>query len=302
MADENTSVEPEDDAVVVQDEVGNDEKAHEELVGKVATMLNRDEWGDERTEDETPVSDSADEKPSAKDEKPALDKEVLARAEAAGLNKDLAKALSQSGQLEETLAAFDRKLVERIQSDTTEKQSNQREDSPPEQTEEDHSDIPELDPDVYDEEIIKRDKFHKDRIDRLESQLNELIQEKQAAFDDWFDGTLQDLGYDLADEDKCQKTFKAYEGICKAMGVAPEKQDAAMVQRAHAAMFPEEANKQSQKQTVKRLKDAEGKFLSSSKPKGEPPARERTDEEVHGELVSNVKAYLKKQGVEMSGY
>ena len=68
-----------------------------------------------------------------------------------------------------------------------------------------------------------------------------------------------------------------------------------------AAMFPEEVFKQAQKQTVDRLRDAEGKFLSSSRSGGAPPDKAQTEEECHSQLVSNVASYLKKEGVQMSG-
>ena len=57
-----------------------------------------------------------------------------------------------------------------------------------------------------------------------------------------------------------------------------------------------------QQKTVDRLRDAEGKFISSAKPRGAPPAKDATDDEVHDQLVSNVTSYLKKEGVQMSGY
>jgi hypothetical protein len=74
-----------------------------------------------------------------------------------------------------------------------------------------------------------------------------------------------------------------------------------MVKRAHAAMYPQEVFKEKQRQTVDRLRDAQGKFLSSSSSKGGPPPKNATDEEVTEQLVSNVTSYLKEQGVEMSG-
>ena len=293
MSEENAPVE--DDATVVNDELAP-EKAHEDLVADVAKLIGRDEYGDdttvEATDNETPP-----EAEQAKDEEPALSKEILARAETAGLSKDLAENLHRNGQLEETLAAFDKVFVERFQSQQTE-EPKKREEDPPEATTEE---VPELDPDIYDEEIIKRDKFHKSRIDALEARLEEVLGDRQAEFDNWFDGELAELGYDVEDTEKCAKTFKAYQGLCEAQGIAPEKRDPEMVKRAHAAMYPNEAKKQEQKQALARERDAEGKFLPSSKPKGAPPAKELTPEESHSELVGNVARYLKKQGVDMYG-
>ena len=59
--------------------------------------------------------------------------------------------------------------------------------------------------------------------------------------------------------------------------------------------------KETQQQTVDRLRDSEGRFLPKSTPKGAPPAKPLSEEESHDELVSSVAAYLKKQGVQMSG-
>lgn len=305
--DKSPVVEPKDDATVVHDE-HDEEKAHADLVANVSKRLGRDEYGEPTVSksDETPPSEAKEADDSkAQDEKkdeqkPVLSKDTLERAEKAGLSQALAESLHQSGQLDQTLAAFDRVLVERFQSTETEK-PKRRDAEPSQEDAKAEDDVPDLDPDVYDEEIVKRDKFHKQRIDQLEAKLGELLQERQEAFDNWFDGTLTELGYDIADEDKCQKTFKAYQGICQAHGIDPSSRNQQMVERAHAAMFPDEVTKKAQQQTVDRLRDAEGKFLSSSKPKGAPPSKDATDEEVHDQLVSNVTSYLRKRGVQMSG-
>jgi hypothetical protein len=304
MSDETTTAtEPEDDATIVHDEAA-EEKAHEELVADVAKMLDSAESepteqpAEEPGEKETP---SEAEKP--KDEKPAEPSEDLqARAEGAGISKELAQTLHQAGHLEETLAAFDRTLIERFQSketETTEAKGEAPKEAPPKA--EDQEDAPELDPDAYDEELVKRDAYHKRRIDALETQVELLLQDRIDAFEKRFESVLTELGYDVADQAKCQKTYKAYCGICEAYDVNPESCDEAMVKRAHAAMFPEEVFKKAQKQTVDRLRDAEGKFLPKSQPRGAPPAKDATEEEVHDKLVSDVTTYLKEQGVQMSG-
>ena len=305
---------PVDDAVVVNDEQ-KAETSRQELVDKVSKALGRDEWGDKKddaksgvTDEPNPQSTAAETKteetpPEAKPEgedtakadKPALDAALQARAEKAGLSQDQAERLNQGGLLAETLTAFDKVLVERFQAEKPEKKE------PVTEAEEETEEMPELDPDIYDEEIIKRDRYHKSRIDNLESQLEGLLQDRQDAFDGWLDGSLTELGYDIKDEQKCQKTFKAYKGLCEANDVSPEKRDKALLERAHAAMYPEDVKKQEQQATINRLRDAEGKFLSSTRTSGEPPQRDLTPDEANDQLVSKVTSYLKKKGVEMSG-
>lgn len=305
--DTQTSIEePVDDAVVVHDEQ-TPEQANDDLVAKVAKKLGRDEWGNAEGDAASTVSDPAEsteetteETPSeeeSKDEKPVLSKDLQARAEKAGLDKDLAARLHQSGQLEDTLAAFDRTMIARFQGEP-EKPTVTKE--PVE--DEDQSDLPDLDPEIYDEEIVKRDRHHKERIDMLQTQLDILLQDRQEAFENWFDGVLSELGYDIEDVEKCQRTFKAYKGLCEANDVSPEKRDRALAERAHAAMFPDEVKKRNQKETVDRLRYAEGKFLTSSKAKGAPPPKNLTPDEAHDHLVSQVTSYLKKTGAKMSGY
>ena len=316
MSTDTKVQEPVDDAVVVNDEE-KAETSHKELVGKVSKMLGRDEWGDEKsdaksgaTDEPDPVSTAAETKetppepkaePEAKDETPALSADLKTRAEKAGFTEELAEQLHQSGQLENTLAAFDKVLVERFQADETKSKKSEEKSDTQEVVEEQTEEMPELDPDIYDEEIVKRDKYHKQRIDALESQLETLLQDREDAFEARFDGVLSELGYDIKDEEKCARTFKAYKGLCEANDVSPEKCDRSLIERAHAAMYPEDVKKQTQQETVNRLRDAEGKFLSSAKSTGAPPPRDMSPEEVHDQLVSNVATYLKKSGVEMSG-
>lgn len=317
------ATEPADDATVIHDEI-SEEKSNDELVSSVAKMLNRDDTGEPIAEStEAPASDKPGEKepPKAEEpegETPALSDDLHARAESAGLSKELAERLHQTGHLEETLAAFDRTLIERFQSheteDTTEETPDRRE-TPPKDVSpkepESKEDVPDLDPDIYDEELVKRDAYHKQRIDALEAHVKELVQERQSAFDRKFDGMVDELGHDdlfgkgrTVPKDKQtnrDKLYRAYEAVCQMHDVDPNDCDPQWGERALAAMFPEDVFKQAQRQTVDRLRDAEGKFLSSSAPKGAPPAKDATPEEAHGQLVSNVASYLKKKGVEMSG-
>lgn len=290
------SEELQDDAVIVNDEE-QQEKSHEELVAKVAKRVGRDEWGDSTEETPGDTPEETNETPSEEtpDETPALSDVLQARAEKAGLDKELAERLHQSGQLEATLAAFDRTMVERFQA-LPEKEIEPKE---PIVTEDE---LPELDPEIYDEDIVKRDRYYKQRMDQQQELIDQLLQDRQEAFDSWFDEVLTEMGYDINDTEKCQKTFKAYKGLCEANDVSPEKRDKSLAERAHAAMFPEDVKRKTQKETVDRLRDAEGKFLNTSKPKGPPPQKHLTEEDNHDQLVANVASYLKKQGVKMSGY
>ena len=329
--DTRVVTEPEDDAIVVHDEAA-EEKAHEDLVADVTKML--DQSGDEleKTAETGAKPEAGEEKPSKaeepkgeepKDEKPAeLSDALQARAEGAGISKDLAQHLHETGHLEETLAGFDRALIERFQSKETDGKPERRE--PAEgrekapQKEPADQDVP--DPDAYDKDLwdedahkdlVKRDAHSKRRIDALEATVAELLEERQIAFETRFDGMVDGLGHkDLfgtgqavpeAKQANRDKLFKAYQGVCLAYDVNPNDCNPEWGKRALAAMFPEEVFKKAQRQTVDRLRDAERKFLSSPKSRGAPPAKEATEEETHQQLVSEVDAYLKKQGVQMSG-
>jgi hypothetical protein len=297
MADEQTPV---DDAVVVQDPVEVEEKITEELVEKVTKLVDPEETPDEKSEEPGVEPEAtADEGEVEKEEVAEISEQLQSRAKGLGLTDDLAQRLHQSGQLEETLAAFDRRMIDHVQSkQEPAKDEGQRETQPPPKDQ----DVPALDPETYDEAIVKRDEYQTKRIDALEAKLEEVLAERQSGFDEWFDGVLTELGVDTNDNDKCQSVFKAYGAICEAFGTEPGARDRAMAERAYGAMYPQDVFKQKQQKTVDRLRDAQGKFLSKSPAKGGPPPKEATEEEVNEQLLSNVTAYLKEQGVQMSGY
>lgn len=327
MSEESTAVtEPVDDATVVHDDpVAAEEKADAELVEKVGKLLDKTPAEDGAKETEP---DSGEEKPSEadkpKDEEPAdLSDELKARAEGAGMAEELAQHLHQAGRLEETLAAFDRQLIERFSKDQPEKaeeEPERREETPPRREPADQEDATNLDSEAYNkdlwdeearEDLVKRDAYHQKRIDTLEARIEGLLRQQDAAFDKKMDGMIDGLGQkdlfgkgDSITKDKQasrDKLFRAYQGVCLAFDVDPSDCDPQWAKRALAAMFPDEVFKQAQRQTVDRLRDAEGKFLSKSPSKGGPPPRDATDEEVHEKLVSDVDAYLKKHGAQMSG-
>ena len=303
-----------EEATVVHDDVQDPEKANEELVMNVAKKLGRDEWGDDLPEEEAQTEeaqeeDTPSESPEEPDELPAP---LQARAEKAGLSQELAEKLHQSGQLEETLAAFDRVMIQRMESkDESVEKPEVREETPPTV---DLDDLPELDPDEYDEVIIKRDQYHKRRIDALESQLSGLLDQLQGDFVSRFDATVDSLeqddlfgqGAQIADDKQVNrdKLFKAYQKVCEAIDVDPRRCDPEVVSRALAVVFPDAKKDQGNdklKNTVSRARDAEGKFIPSAKTNGKPPSSSDTPEGAHQDLVSDVAMYLKKNGVQMSG-
>jgi len=353
MSDENTTVtKPEDDAVIVHDDpVLAEEKAHDALVADVTRMLDgakldtstpsRAKPDSEQSKESADTADKGDDgekkKEPSGDEKSEdqgaaqsgeaqLSPELQARAEEAGISKELAERLHQAGDLDEAIAAFDRRMIDYVQAQTGEKTKDapkeRREltDSTPPPPKDDRKNAPPLDQEAYDkdlwdedahENLTKRDAYHQRRIDALEARLNELIQERQRAFDRRFDGLIDELGHDnlfgkghSVPEDKQvnrDTLYRAYSAVCLACNADPNECDPRLAQRALAAMFPKEVFKQAQRQTIDRLRDAEGKFLSAAKSRGGPPLKPRTQEEVDKQLVSDVSAYLKKQGVQMSG-
>ena len=292
-------VEPVDDADIVTDPVVAEENAHEKLVSNVAKMLHEEK---EETPDE-PSEKPGDEPEDTAEGEVEFSSELRTRAKESGLSEDLAERLHQAGQLEETIAAFDRRMIEQVQAKTVKDEPVKPEPKAEvkEEPQTDDSDVPALDPEVYDEQLVKRDAYQTKRIDQLESQLQSLLQERQRGLDTWFDSVLSELGVDTNDDEKCQTVFSAYGAICEAMGTDPTSCNKKMAERAYAAMYPQEVIKANQRQTLDRLRDAQGRFLSKTKSRGGPPPKDVSDEEVHGQLISDVTAYLKEQGVQMSG-
>ena len=127
-----------------------------------------------------------------------------------------------------------------------------------------------------------------------------------------FDAMVDGMGHkdvfgkgDSVPEDKQANRdtlFTAYKAVCKVYDVDPQKCNEEWATLALAAKFPKEVAKQSQKQTVDRMRNAEGKFLTSSKPRGAPPAKVATEEEAQNELYSKAAAKFKEWGVSTSGY
>ena len=279
---------PVDDAIVVHDEL-TEEQGNEQLVAKVTKLLE-DKPGDSDTREE-PEKPGKPETPAPEAEVEAvgeMSSALQARVKDAGLPEEFAQQLHESGQLEQALSAIDRRLIDYVQS----KEPKEGEKEPS------SKDKPVLDPDEYPEDLVAHATAQEQRIAALESMIEELKGGQRSGFDQWFDGAIEKLGVNPSDNEKCQTVFKAYEAVCAAFGTDPNARNTDMVQRAYAAMYPNDVFKKQ----IARLRDTEGKFVSSPASRGGPPPKDATPEEVESALVSRVGAYLKEQGVEMSGY
>lgn len=346
-----TPAEPADDADVVHvvDEAVPDEAAHEQLVAKVASVVAQGTSAakaasgePDRQPEQSPPEQGEGVKAEGESEEPSSDvlsEELWSRAQAAGFSKDLAERLQSAGQLEETLAAFDRALIDwRGKAETPETSPEPAAsaekaasaepvaESRPTADVPDEKDLPPLDPEIYDEALVQRDAYYQRRLKALEARIDELVQEREVEFDRRFDRMIDGLGYpelfgviygadgtsgsspvglgrEIPKDKQANRDtlFRAYMAICDAYNADPMECDPRWAKRAVAAMFPDVVFKQAQRQTVERLRDAQGKFLSSAKPRGAPPARQLTEEEANERLVADVAAYLRKQGVQMSG-
>jgi hypothetical protein len=171
-----------------------------------------------------------------------------------------------------------------------------------------------LDPDQFDEVLVKRDAFYQKQIAELKNQVAALSQstesvakQRDGQFQRWFVKEVVGLknanlfGDGDVTEDGAQRTNRqslcdGYERICIAHGVDPYDCNPEMFRRAYPAMFPTEVFKAAQRETVERLRNAEGKFVNPTRPSGSvPPVRKRkTQEEVDAEMLRKVEGILKK--------
>jgi hypothetical protein len=172
-----------------------------------------------------------------------------------------------------------------------------------------------LDPEEFDPRLVKRDAFLQKQIAELKAQVAELSSvastaksQRDDVFQRWF--TEQVSAIDNAalfgngafaenspEHKNRQALCDGYERLCVASGIDPYVHNAEMLRRAYPAMFPKEVFKAAQRDTVRRLRDAEGKFLHQARA-GSPPAVERrpTEEESKAKLVKQVEGILKKKG------
>ena len=308
MADE--AVETQDDAEVVDEQYNFDERDTDldEKVGEILGEKPKKQTPSGGDDSDTPAEGTEEDQPVE------LSQATRDRATAAGITDSLAEHLSQTGLLEETLAAFDRQLIENTRS----------QDKPPERPAEPtppqdrrggrEEPPPPLSADSFDDELVKRDTYYQSRISDLEGQLSRLSnladnfeRIRDDKFQEWFSQEVVGLenkelfgnGYVSKDstQHKNQQTLcDNYERLCMASGVDPFGCHKEILDRAYPATFPKEVFKAAQRETFKRLKDAQGKFMSPTRPSGEPPkGKKLTPEQLDDKTVGDVQAILDKQ-------
>jgi hypothetical protein len=302
-----------EEPVVVEEPVVDEEKNRAELLKTVYKILEKPETPTKQADgdDVSAVEGTA---PTDSETVVELSQSLKDRARDAGIFDELAESLHAGGMLEETLASLDRKAI-----DTTDKDEDPKEEPKTPAKKEvkvpDDSGESELDPDEFDSRLVKRDAFLQKQIAELKAQVAELSSVSSAAtkqrddvFQRWFtervsaidNATLfgKDEFAEGGPEHKNRQALcDGYERLCVASGIDPYSHSADMLRRAYPAMFPKEVFKAAQRETLRRLRDAEGKFLHQAKA-GSPPVVERqpTEEESRAKLVKTVEGILKKKG------
>ena len=216
----------------------------------------------------------------------------------------------------------DRRMMQYVQAQSRESRESPKGHKADQTPKTDDEEVPALDPDEYDETLVKRDAYQQRRIEALEAQVQQLVHGSDDGFDQWFDGSVDALNRDdlfgngtsvsRSKQSNRDALFDAYKAICAVYGVDPNDRDPQMTKFAFAAEFRDEYREQIKKQVKKeekkkqqdqldRTRDAQGKFLPRSNSRGGPPPKNATDEEVHEQLVSKVATLLKKRGISMSG-
>ena len=321
-----STIEPEDDAVVVTDEARA--KNREELVKKVQKVLARppkEKKGKAKAPKQQAGSDekAAAEEVADTDKPEELSQAVKDRAKEAGISEELAGRLHQSGLLDESLAAFDRLVIERFTASQAEPETTpepKRDEQKPPPAVKDQArhgaELEPLDADEYGEELAKRDRIMRGQIAELTAQVQQLTQHAgntqdraTADFEDWFEAEVAGLGNEelfgsgsiesLPQQSPLRQNretlMRAYLGVCQGFRMDPMKRHKQAVERALNAMFSKDIVKQAQRKTVDRLRSAEGQFVSPARSGGEmPEARKaQTPEERRAALVADVASYLK---------
>jgi len=322
-------VESEDGVTVVNESAetveANRERQNAELLKRVEGIVG----GDDKKPSKEKQSGKEDEKAPAEgadDKKPVdLSQAMKDRAKEVGIPDDLAERLNQSGLLEESLAAIDRREIDRRISEgkSNDKEPTNSPPKPPAKAEADNGgvdegEMPPLDEDSYDEALVKRDRLLQSRIKKLESQISNLTKlatdaEKRSSsiVDQWLESSLAKLGNeelfgkgttsslpkDGTQAQNRAKLFDGYRKICKAFGGAPEDCNEQFIRRAYSAVFFDQVFKAAQRDTVRKLRDAQGQFINPSRPgSGGPPARKRqTPEERDGALLKKVEGIISRK-------
>ena len=242
-----------------------------------------------------------------------LSQSLKDRAKDAGIFEELAERLHAGGMLEEALASMDRKAIETAVSD--EKPKEEPKPTKVEAKVPDDSGESELDPEEFDPRLVKRDAFLQKQIAELKAQVAELSSlsstataQRDDVFQRWFTDQVSVIdnaalfGKGSFEENSPehknrQALCDGYERLCVASGVDPYSHNIDLLKRAYPAMFPKEVFKAAQRETVKRLRDAEGKFVHQARA-GSPPVVEKklTEEESRAKLVKQVEGILNKKG------
>jgi hypothetical protein len=303
-----------DDVAVVEPETVDDaEQRRAEAVQKIKAIL-----GDKPSTETPPTKQPGEDDETLPAEGDAdaageVDRQLMDRAMEAGLSEDLAQRLSQSGLLEESLAAMDRKAIARAgdkpDKPTPAKATSTDESGGTSQAERSGSegdDSPSGLSDIFEDELRERDAYTQKRIDQLEAQLGRFAKVRDDQFQKWFTTKVSSIGnaelfggdHVSGDSDAAknrQALCDGYESLCKASGVDPYDCNEGLLRRAYPAMFPNEVFKAAQRDTVKRLRDAQGKFLTPSNASGSPPANHRkTPEDTRREVVRKIRDVLNR--------
>ncbi len=324
----DTTTEMEDDVTLVEAEAAEAEAAKAEaeaekrnadLLKTVGKILGTELTADEKKQEEHSGGDETNSPAEGAEKEPDdLSQALKDRASEAGISDDLALRLHQSGLLEEALAAWDRQAIDRIARGS--KKEEQK--APPPKKEEEKAahnreggeeELPPLDAELFDEELVKRDAFYREQISELREQVAKLTKATEGVsrlranqFQQWFDRQVAGLknaklfgdGEIVAGSEhhKNRQTLcDGYERICEARGVDPYECHEDLLKRAYPAMFQEEVFKAAQREVVERLRDAQGRFVQPSKSAGNgPPLKKRqTPEEANDALVRKVEGILK---------
>lgn len=260
-------------------------------------------------DDDSPAEDAE----VAEDEE-GLDKlsqSLKDRAKDAGISDDLANRLHQNGLLEESLAAMHRKIIDSFGQEID---SEEEPDQPPPRKKAvskvpyEEEEVPTLN-EEFDERLLKRDAYLQEQIADLKRLSQATMRQQDARFQSWFAKQVEGLkrsdlfGKDTvakgsAEHKNLQKLCNGYERLCIAGRINPYDCDAESFKYAFPAQFRDEVFKAAQRETVKRLRDAEGKFVHGARSGGTVPSskKRQTPEETEAALIKQVEGILNKKG------
>jgi hypothetical protein len=274
------------DAIVVTDE--KQEQDRSALIEKATKILNKDQNGpkDEKKAADVPPKDSDE----GKENPVELSQEEINLAKMSGISESLAVQLHKKGLLEETIASLDLKALSTEESETKPKEKS---DKPAEKSGEDNA--PELDPELFDETLVKTVTALRDEINALKTQIAG-INSKTSQIGLWLSEKSKDI--DKFDSEEIKKLENGYSRLCNRYGIDPEGKDSAMLNRAYRILFPDKVKIKDQSAKLAELKKAEGKLINPTKTSsGNVPGKtdtSKTADELDAELKAKVEEYLKK--------